>query len=219
MGGGTGDAVLGVGLDDSDGVVVRAEIVQELGAEHPFRDVGVVVALVLGGREFREVVHRRKAQGGAMGVDDLAAHEGTDAHVAVGAAAHAVLDHGVDAHEGRPGGDLDRAFHRARAAEDVREVARATTGDGDLVHDAAGRADDLVLGKLAELGQAGLANFQIKVGLEATQNGDFRGCAGADADVHGHVAQQEEAEAEGKLDALFLEQREDAAADVGGPGA
>ena len=38
----------------------------------------------------------------------------------------------------------------AGPAEDVRELALAAAGDGDLVHDAARRADDVIFRHLAQ---------------------------------------------------------------------
>ena len=90
-------------------------------------------------------------------------------------------------------------------------------GDGDLIHDAARRADDVVLGHLAEPRDARRRKFQTEIRVEATQRADFHRRRTADAHVHRHGAQQEQIEAVGQLHRFFLEQRENAADDVSRP--
>ena len=52
---------------------------------------------------------------------------------------------------------------------------------------------------------------------EAVEGGDLCGGRAADADVHGHAAEQEQAKAIGQVHGLFFEQGKDASANVGGP--
>ena len=67
-------------------------------------------------------------------------------------------------------------------------------------------------------GDAGGVELEAEVGVEAGERADLHSGRAADADVHRHGAQQHEAEAIGQADGLLLEQRENAAADVGSPG-
>ena len=129
-----------------------------------------------------------------------------------------MADHRVDAHEAGAGRDFHLADNRAGPAEDVRELVLAAAGDGDLVHDAAGGADDMVFRHLAEPGDARAIELEIQIRVEAGQGADFHGGGTADAHVHRHRAQQEKAETIRQLDRFLLQQRENAAANVGGPG-
>ena len=62
------------------------------------------------------------------------------------------------------------------------------------------------------------SSCRAKIGIEAGERADFHGGGTADAHVHRHRAQQQEAETVGQLDGFLLEQGENAAADVSRPG-
>ena len=111
---------------------------------------------------FGQIIQRGAAGVGADFVDDFFAHERADADIAVGVAGDGMAHHRIDADEAGARRNFHLADNRAGPAEDVRELAFAAAGHGDLVHDAARRADDVVFRHLAEPRDARAVEFQIQ---------------------------------------------------------
>jgi hypothetical protein len=103
MPGGTRHAVAGIRLHRRHRVIMILVFGQELRSENGFRDLRLI-DVELFRREFGEVIERRATGAGADVVDDLFAHEGAHAHIAVGIAPHGVAHHGIDAQKPVPGG-------------------------------------------------------------------------------------------------------------------
>src|ERR1039458_7284523 len=139
MPGGTGDPVVGVGLDRGYGVVVRLVTGKKLRAEHPFGYFRQVLVPEFLDGQFREIVELGAAGAGAQIVDNALAHESADAGVAIGIAGDGVSDHGIDADKRGAWRDGDLAENAARPAEDMREPSFPAADDRGLVHDPADR--------------------------------------------------------------------------------
>ncbi len=99
----------------------------------------------------------------------------------------------------------------------MSEFAAPSARDRDLVHDAAWRAYDMVLGHLAQASDARAIQLQVHVRIKAPKGADFHRSRAANADVHRHGTEQQQTEAVRKTYRLLLEQSENAAADVRSP--
>ncbi len=155
-------AVGRVRLNRGHGVVVRFVFREKIGTEHGFRYLRLKVGLEFLARNLGEIIQRGAAGLGADFVDDSFAHERADADIAIGVAGDGMAHHRIDADEAGAGRNFHLADNRAGPAEDVRELALAAAGHGDLVHDAARRANDVVFRHLSEPRDARTVKFQIQ---------------------------------------------------------
>ena len=184
------DAIGRVRLNRRYRIVVRFVFREKIGAKNRFGNFLFVFVLKFSGRNFRQIIQRRATSFGAKFVDNFFAHERADADIAVSISRNGMAHHRVDADEAGSSRNLDFAHHRAGATENVSEFSRMTIGDGDLIHDAAWRADDMIFRHLTEPRDARTVELQIQIRIEAAQCSDFHGGGTADADVHRHGAQK-----------------------------
>src|ERR1035437_3878779 len=183
-------AVGGIGLNRGHRIVVRFIFREKIGTKNGFGNFFFIFALEFGRGNFREIIQRGAAGPGADFVDDFFTHERADADDAIGVAGNGMTHHRVDADETGAGRKLHLADNRAGPAKDVRELAFASAGNGDLIHDAARCADDVVLRHLSKPRDAGAVELQIQIRIETRERANFHGGGTADADIHRHRAQK-----------------------------
>jgi hypothetical protein len=213
---GTADAIEDVWPDRRGRVAVRAVPLEEFGAFQRFRQVPAPRGEFLA-RNFRQMLHRRQAIPRTQNVEDALAHEGADAHVAVGRRGHRVAHHGIDADESGALRNRHRGHDRAWSAQDMHELAAPAAGDRDLVHDAARCAHHAVFRDLPQAREARGIQLQAEAGIQRAEHADFHGRRTRDAGIHRHRAQDPHVEPAAQAQAFFLDEREQAAAGVGRP--
>jgi hypothetical protein len=214
----------------------------EMGAEEGFVILGVEVGEVAVGGIGGEGAIEVGADFFHLNQDDFVAHEGGSSGESVRVGMQSVIaaaltptlsrrerefvagkrmaDSRIDADEAEAGWDGEIGLEVGGLAEEAKELVLFAQERGDLVHDAAGCADDLVFYLLAEGGDAHGIEGDLEMGEEVEDRGDFEGGGGGEAGAHGNGGVEGEVEAfdvgVGEVEKFLVVKDEEAAGDVGG---